>query len=62
MSPGVLPSRRSGLPVGMSFPKILGIEFKVHSQAQDGVLLSRRSLFCLFPPTDRLKFELTLAV
>ena len=31
MSPGVLPSRVPGLPVGMSFPWILGIELKVHS-------------------------------
>ena len=41
-----------GFPVGMSFPQILGIQLKVHSPAQDGVLLSRWSLFCLFPPSD----------
>ena len=35
----------------MSFPQILGIYLKVHSLAQDGVLLSRWSLFCLFPPS-----------
>ena len=38
--------RGPGFPVGMSFPQILGIELKVHSPAQDGVLLSRQSLFC----------------
>ena len=43
--------RGSGFPVGMSFPLILGIQLKVHSPAQDGVLLSRWSLFCLFPPS-----------
>ena len=36
----------------MPFPQILGIELKVHSPAQDGVLLSRWSLFCLFPPSE----------
>ena len=35
-----------GFPVGMSFPEILGIQLRVHSLAQDGVLLSRWSLFC----------------
>ena len=35
-----------GFPVGLLFPQILGIQLKVHSLAQDGVLLSRQSLFC----------------
>ena len=39
-SPGALPSGGSGFPVGMSFPYTLSIELKVHSPAQDGVLLS----------------------
>ena len=38
--------RGPGFPVGTSFPQILGIQLKVHSPAQDGVLLSRESLFC----------------
>ena len=41
----------SGFPAGMSFPQIQGIELKVHSLAHNGVLLSRLSLFCLFPPS-----------
>ena len=40
MSPGALASRGPGFPVGTLFPWILGIELKVHSLAQDGVLLS----------------------
>ena len=40
-----------GFPVGMLFPQILGIQLEVQSPAQDGVLLSRQSLFCLFPPS-----------
>ena len=48
--PGALPSRGSGFPDSMS-KQILGIQLKVHSPAQDGVLLSRWSLFCLFPPS-----------
>ena len=51
MSPGALPSSGPGFPIGMSFPQILGIQLKVHSPSQDGVLLSRWSLFCLFPPS-----------
>ena len=31
--------------------QILGVQLKVHSPAQDGVLLSRWSLFCLVPPS-----------
>ena len=54
MSPGPLPFRDSGFPVGMSFPYILVIQFEVHSLAQDGVLLSRWSLFSLFPPSKEL--------
>ena len=40
------------VPVGMSFPLILGIELKVHSAAQDEVLLSRWSLFCFLLPAQ----------
>ena len=38
----------SRFPVGMSFPQIPGIQLQLHSPAQDGVLLSRQSLF---PPS-----------
>ncbi|KAM9720447.1 MAL-like protein isoform 2-T2 [Dama dama] len=38
---------------------MLGIELKVHSPAQGGVLLSRWSLFCLFPPSNGHEFEQT---
>ena len=56
MSPGVLPSGESGFPVGMSFPQTVGIQLQVHSLAQDGVLLSRQSLSCLFPPSTSYIF------
>ena len=45
--------RGSGFPLDMSFPQILGIQLKVHSLAQNGVLFSRWSLFCLFPPSGQ---------
>ena len=51
MSPGALLPRGLVFPVPLSFPKILGIELKVHSPARDGVQLSRQSLFCMFPPS-----------
>ena len=50
MSPGALPSRHLVFQL-VVFPLILGVELKAHSLAQDGVLLSRWSLFCLFPPS-----------
>ena len=47
-----------GFPVGMSFLQILGIQLKVHSPAQDGVLLSSGSLFCLFSLSVSFLFHL----
>ena len=44
-SPGALPSRGPGFPVGMPFPKILGVELGVHSPARDAVLLPPWSMF-----------------
>ena len=46
MNSGALPSGGSGFPVGIPFPQILGIWLEVRSPAQNGVLLSRWSLFC----------------
>ena len=40
-----------GFPVDMSFAQILGTQLRVHSRAQDGVLLSSQSPFYLFPPS-----------
>ena len=50
MSPGALPSGHLVFQL-VVFPLILGVELKAHSLAQDGVLLSRWSLFSLFPPS-----------
>ena len=51
-----------GLPDGVLCPQILGIQLKVHSPAQDEVLLSRWSLFCLFPPSLILELAVKLGI